>query len=180
VWGVAVLGRRRPLAGGQSGGGRTSPGLSDNPVVGTATRMASWLSSKSDNTQERRQTVFIHERGPSNGCAYCLGGHALRWCVEVGDGGPGDRVVTTLTPVDLGRRLRRWTGSRVKRGRVGVVKPPRARGGCLGVIRISGVGGRDRPGGAAERASIPGCPKRRRELKHLSTCGKGNQPRLPQ
>jgi hypothetical protein len=68
----------------------------------------------------------------------------------------------------------------VKRGRVGVVKPPRARGGCLGVIRISGVGGRDRPGGAAERASIPGCPKRRRELKHLSTCGKGNQPRLPQ
>ena len=48
VWGVAVNRRRRPLAGGQSGRGRTLPGLSDNPVVGTATRIASWLSSKSD------------------------------------------------------------------------------------------------------------------------------------
>jgi hypothetical protein len=48
VWGVAVKRRRRPLAGGQSDGGRTLSGLSDNPVVGTATRIASWLSSKSD------------------------------------------------------------------------------------------------------------------------------------
>jgi len=61
-----------------------------------------------------------------------------------------------------------------------VVKLLRARGGCLGVVRNLGVGGRDSPGGAAERAPIPGCPGRRGELKHLSTRGKGNQPRLPQ
>jgi len=30
-----------------------------------------------------------------------------------------------------------------------VVKPPRARGGCLGVVRNSGVEGCDKPGGAA-------------------------------
>ena len=43
-------------------------------------------------------------------------------------------------------------------GPIGVVKPPRARGGCLGVVRNSGVEGCDKPGGAASQASIPGCP----------------------
>ena len=44
-------------------------------------------------------------------------------------------------------------------GPIGVVKPPRARGGCLGVVRNSGVEGCDKPGGAASRASIPGFPR---------------------
>ena len=43
-------------------------------------------------------------------------------------------------------------------GRVGVVKLLRARGGCLGAIRISGVEGCEKPGGAAQRASNPGYP----------------------
>ena len=47
-------------------------------------------------------------------------------------------------------------------GPIGVVKPPRARGGCLGVVRESGVEGCDKPGGAASRASIPGCPRNTR------------------
>ena len=65
-------------------------------------------------------------------------------------------------------------------GRIGVVKLLRARGGCLGVIRESGVEGCEMSGGAAQRASIPEYLKRPRELKHLSTWRKGNQPRLPQ
>ncbi len=65
-------------------------------------------------------------------------------------------------------------------GRVGVVKPPRARGGCLGVIRHSGVEGCEMSGGAAQRASIPESPRPRRELKHLSTSRKRKQPRFPQ
>jgi len=37
-----------------------------------------------------------------------------------------------------------------------VVKSLRARGGCLGVISKAGVEGCEMPGGAAQRASIPG------------------------
>jgi hypothetical protein len=66
------------------------------------------------------------------------------------------------------------------RERVGVVKLLRARGGCLGVIRMAGVEGCEMSGGAAERASIPEYLPRRGELKHLSTRRKRNQPRLPQ
>ena len=68
----------------------------------------------------------------------------------------------------------------VCRERVGVVKLLRARGGCLGVIRMAGVEGCEMSGGAAERASIPEYLPRRGELKHLSTRRKRNQPRLPQ
>ncbi len=64
--------------------------------------------------------------------------------------------------------------------RIGVVKLLRARGGCLGVISNAVVEGCDKSGGAAQRASIPECPRRPGELKHLSTRRKGNQPRLPQ
>ena len=65
-------------------------------------------------------------------------------------------------------------------GRIGVVKLLRARGGCLGVISNTGVEGCDKSGGAAERASIPECPSRPGELKHLSTRRNRKQPRLPQ
>jgi len=41
---------------------------------------------------------------------------------------------------------------------LGVVKPPRARGGCLGVIRGPGVEGCEKRGGAAQRASNPRYP----------------------
>lgn len=64
-------------------------------------------------------------------------------------------------------------------GRIGVVKLLRARGGCLGVIS-RGVEGCEKSGGAAERASIPECPRKPGELKHLSTRRKRKQPRLPQ
>ena len=43
-------------------------------------------------------------------------------------------------------------------GPIGVVKLLRARGGCLGVIRSSGVEGCDKSGGAAQRASSPEYP----------------------
>ena len=52
-------------------------------------------------------------------------------------------------------------GSRVSFGnrgvRIGVVKLLRARGGCLGVIRETGVEGCDKSGGVAQRTSIPEC-----------------------
>ena len=67
-----------------------------------------------------------------------------------------------------------------RRGQVGVVKPPRARGGCLGVAGQVGVAGCDKLGGGAERPSIPRYPQQPRELKHLSTWRNGKQPRLPQ
>src|SRR5690606_36035648 len=47
---------------------------------------------------------------------------------------------------------------RQRRGRVGVVKPRRARGGCLGVAGKLGVAGCDKLGGGAERPSIPRYP----------------------
>ena len=82
----------------------------------------------------------------------------------------------------VARRDRVWSVRAVLRAdvRIGVVKLLRARGGCLGVIRNSGVEGCEKSGGAAKRASIPECPSEPRELKHLSTWRKGNQPRLPQ
>ena len=48
------------------------------------------------------------------------------------------------------------------RPRIGVVKSPRARGGCLGVIRTAGVEGCEKSGGAAQHASIPECPRKTR------------------
>ena len=48
------------------------------------------------------------------------------------------------------------------RCRIGVVKLLRARGGCLGVIRKSGVEGCDISGGAAQRALIPEYPSKTR------------------
>ena len=80
-----------------------------------------------------------------------------------------------------GRWTRRETARTSRCGaRIGVVKLLRARGGCLGVISNTGVEGCDKSGGAAERASIPECPSRPGELKHLSTRRKRKQPRLPQ
>jgi hypothetical protein len=67
-----------------------------------------------------------------------------------------------------------------RRGRVGVVKLLRARGGCLGVIRMASVEGCEMSGGAAERALSPEYLPRRGELKHLSTRRKRNQPRFPE
>ena len=43
-----------------------------------------------------------------------------------------------------------------------MVKLLRARGGCLGVVSDSGVEGCDKSGGAAQRASIPECPRKTR------------------
>jgi hypothetical protein len=59
------------------------------------------------------------------------------------------------------RRSRRACKGRA-RPRIGVVKSPRARGGCLGVIRTAGVEGCDMSGGAAQHASIPECPLKTR------------------
>ena len=55
----------------------------------------------------------------------------------------------------------------------------RAWGGCLGVIWQAGVAGCDMLGEAANHALIPRSPLEPRELKHLSTWRKRNQPRLP-
>ena len=65
-------------------------------------------------------------------------------------------------------------------GRGGAAKQVRARGGCLGAGRRKGAAGRESPGGAAERALIPGCPSERGELKHLSTPRRGKKHRLRQ
>jgi hypothetical protein len=130
---------------------------------------------------------IIHERRPSR-MPHDSGGHAPGPCASRSERREHRTSVVRRGEEAPGRerdRRRRGVGCRaprgpISRGRVGVVKLLRARGGCLGVASKMGVGGRDSPGGAAERASIPGCPWIRGELKHLSTRGRGNQPRLPQ
>jgi hypothetical protein len=57
---------------------------------------------------------------------------------------------------------------------------PKGAGGMPRRHQDSGVEGCEKSGGAAQRASSPEYPRRPRELKHLSTWRKGNQPRLPQ
>ena len=57
---------------------------------------------------------------------------------------------------------------------------PKGAGGMPRRHQDSGVEGCEKSGGAAQRASIPEFPRRPRELKHLSTWRKRNQPRLPQ
>ena len=57
---------------------------------------------------------------------------------------------------------------------------PKGTGGMPRRHQDSGVEGCEKSGGAAQRASSPECPSKPRELKHLSTWRKGNQPRLPQ
>jgi hypothetical protein len=66
----------------------------------------------------------------------------------------------TDSPVALAARPRGEPPAR--RAGVGVVKSPRARGGCLGVIGNAGVEGCEMSGGAAQRASIPECPHKTR------------------
>ena len=73
------------------------------------------------------------------------------------DAGRPSQKIGDVTPAELARTRLRATGDRI-----GVVKPLRARGGCLGVVRNSGVEGCDKSGGAASRASIPECPRNTR------------------
>ena len=64
------------------------------------------------------------------------------------------------------------------RGRVGVVKLLRARGGCLGVIRWWAWEAAIGPGELPNELRSRDARRRPGELKHLSTRRKGNQPRL--
>jgi hypothetical protein len=114
-------------------------------------------------------TIHLHERGPLRKGIVTGGGRPRRETLRPpAQDGPA-RIRTHPRPSPAGPRRR-----------VGVVKSRRARGGCLGVISIAGVEGCDKSGGAAQRASIPECPRRPGELKHLSTRRNGKQPRLPQ
>ena len=67
-----------------------------------------------------------------------------------------------------------------RRGRVGVVKLLRARGGCLGVIRWRAWKAAKGPGELPNERRSRNARWIRGELKHLSTLRKRNQPRLPQ
>ena len=66
------------------------------------------------------------------------------------------------------------------RGRIGVVKLLRARGGCLGVIRWWAWKAAKGPGELPNERRSRNARRIRGELKHLSTRRKRNQPRLPQ
>jgi hypothetical protein len=66
------------------------------------------------------------------------------------------------------------------RGRIGVVKLLRARGGCLGVIRWRAWKAAKGPGELPNERRSRNTRWRPGELKHLSTRRKRNQPRLPQ
>jgi len=66
------------------------------------------------------------------------------------------------------------------RGRAGVVKSPRARGGCLGVIRWRAWKAAIGPGELPNELRSRDARRRPGELKHLSTRRKRNQPRFPQ
>ena len=75
-------------------------------------------------------------------------------------------------------RLSRFLDGR-RGGPIGVVKLLRARGGCLGVIRF-GRGRLRKAWGSCSTSVDPRIPEQPRELKHLSTWRRRNQPRLPQ
>ena len=104
----------------------------------------------------------------------------LRIC-EVGPGpAAASRDAAGREPgPEWARRRRHRRPSRARRpDRRG--QAPKGTGGMPRRHQDSGVEGCEKSGGAAQRASIPECPRRPGELKHLSTRRKGNQPRLPQ
>ena len=183
----------RPLASGQVGAGRVRSGgdpgrdassaldrVFDNPVVGHASISNSRVCVVVASNQS------LYERAGRRRASLSRGGRVDpqsrngRPARVARRRGPRHRreVCIGVEPVRSATRGLRAPGRRG--GRVGVVKPPRARGGCLGVIRHSGVEGCEMSGGAAQRASIPEYPRPRRELKHLSTSRNRKQPRFPQ
>jgi hypothetical protein len=78
------------------------------------------------------------------------------------DTGPGKPELPMKMPVDSVNATYRDPGlpefTTRSGGPIGVVKLLRARGGCLGVIRRSGVEGCEKSGGAAQRAPSPEYP----------------------
>ena len=159
--------------------------LSDNPVV-RSRKASQAMASDSVTWQIPSISTNVEPFGLIDN-----GGQSRR---DVGAARPGDRYPLKMggaSSRDVGPAARRkwdvtWrrAANRVRAtvcgGPVGVVKLLRARGGCLGVIRNSGVEGCEKSGGAAQRASNPEYPRRPGELKHLSTRRNRNQPRLPQ
>jgi hypothetical protein len=76
--------------------------------------------------------------------------------VPRGRRGPVDRGALAFTSGDSARGVHLRVGAERGSGRRGQV--PKGTGGMPRRHQMVGVGGRDRPGGAAQRASIPGCP----------------------
>ncbi len=125
---------------------------------------------RSSGRRERRVAYSTHSFTPRRR-GEILRTNPLDW--ERASGPPSRRETPGGEPGPAWRGHNRFASSRARPprgprsfpgrgGPIGVVKPPRARGGCLGVVRNSGVEGCDKPGGAASQASIPGCPRNTR------------------
>ena len=156
------------------------PVLSDNPVVSHAskTTVASGSGTTNLSTNSGPLRIADPRRREGEATASVIvtneGGQPSRDAMSAAIGNCDSRRVRP------GRCRCPCEGTGPVADRIGVVKLLRARGGCLGVIRDTGVEGCDKSGGVAQRTSIPECLSRPGELKHLSTRRKGNQPRLPQ
>jgi hypothetical protein len=139
----------RPLASGRCGRprcGRPGP-MGSVPRRG---RLFCSLTIRSFVTQPSVVVALfhLHERGTLEKREIVTGRRPRRVARRSG------RRHRTSHPLRRSRRARKGRA----RPRIGVVKSPRARGGCLGVIRTAGVEGCDMSGGAAQHASIPECP----------------------
>ena len=136
---------------------------SDNPVVRSR---KSKLAKASDSVTWHHIPKYLQERGSLRievGGPDAMSSTARNQGIVTLMGGPDvarragaqhNKGNVDCTAARSGRARRSGAG-----GRIGVVKLLRARGGCLGVIRMSGVEGCEKSGGAAQRASIPECPR---------------------
>ena len=147
-----------------------------NPVVGhTRKRVCKCGSGK----------IFIHERGPLTDTRESLN-HSRRGRYSEGLGASRDarafEMMGSWAAPDRGVVGGRLSFGRHggRRGRIGVVKLLRARGGCLGVIRWRAWKAAKGPGELPNERRSRNTRWIRGELKHLSTRRKRNQPRLPQ
>ena len=166
----------RPLAGGQFAGDLGPRPLFHNPVARSHNAASSVRSVVVARIHPRTWTL----NGSQEGINRLPVGSLLRG---------RERRETRRGPEQMGSLAHAGSGRIAavslarhgrRRGRVGVVKLLRARGGCLGVIRWRAWKAAKGPGELPNERRSRNARWRPGELKHLSTRRNRNQPRLPQ
>ena len=148
--------------------------VSASPVQGVRKGVAQVAATDFTRTNVGLQADAPHQSRDCSGTIVVRGPRASRDACGSRVEGMRDDVVRTPLG-SFGREP-----GRVGRGRIGVVKLLRARGGCLGVIRWRAWEAAKSPGELPNEHRSRNTRWRPGELKHLSTRRKRNQPRLPQ
>ena len=176
--------RPRPLASGQRGLGRAAAARPRGPR-GRRSLTIRWFGHASKQPASEvvsgNYRSHLHERGPLGcaGVARCEATGPHRGSLpEKSDAGVARRRAAArrgdVTPASSVAGFRAAASGRRGQAPKGTGGMPRRH------QRIRAWKAAIMSGGAAQRASIPECPRRPGELKHLSTRRKRNQPRLPQ